>query len=75
MYLPKFQVLRPESVEEALDILTRYGPTAKIYAGGTDLFPRIKYRVTLPEVVISLKKSISQVHKSLSGTNSYLWTR
>jgi len=59
MYLPKFQVLRPESVEEAIDILTRYGPTAKIYAGGTDLFPRINYRVTLPEVVISLKKSIS----------------
>ena len=42
MYLPKFQVLRPESVEEVIDILTRYGPTAKIYAGGTDLFPRIK---------------------------------
>jgi 4-hydroxybenzoyl-CoA reductase beta subunit len=65
MYLPKFQVLRPESVEEALDILTRYGPTAKIYAGGTDLFPRIKYRVTVPEVVISLKKSISRAQTSI----------
>jgi 4-hydroxybenzoyl-CoA reductase subunit beta len=65
MFLPKFQVLRPESVEEALDFLTRYGSTAKIYAGGTDLFPRVKYRVTVPEVVISLKKSISRAQISI----------
>jgi 4-hydroxybenzoyl-CoA reductase beta subunit len=65
MYLPKFQVVRPESIEEALDILTQYGTAAKVYAGGTDLFPRIKYRVTLPEVVISLKKSISRAQISI----------
>ena len=72
MYLPKFQVLRPESVEEALDILTRYGPTAKIYAGGTDLFPRIRDRVTVPEVVISLKKSISRAQISIQDQFLFL---
>jgi 4-hydroxybenzoyl-CoA reductase beta subunit len=60
MYLPRLSVLRPESVEEAVDLVTQHGPKAKVYAGGTDLFPRIKYRVTLPEVVISLKKPISR---------------
>lgn len=60
MYLPRLHVLRPESVEEAVDLLTQHGAAAKLYAGGTDLFPRIKYRVTLPEVIISLKKPISR---------------
>ena len=60
MYLPRLSVLRPESVEEAVDLVTQHGAKAKLYAGGTDLFPRIKYRVTLPEVVISLKKPISR---------------
>jgi 4-hydroxybenzoyl-CoA reductase beta subunit len=60
MYLPRLSVLRPESVEEAVALVTQHGAKAKLYAGGTDLFPRIKYRVTLPEVVISLKKPISR---------------
>jgi len=60
MYFPRLHVLRPESVQEAIDLLTQHGAAAKLYAGGTDLFPRIKYRVTLPEVVISLKKPISR---------------
>jgi 4-hydroxybenzoyl-CoA reductase subunit beta len=60
MYLPRLHVLRPGSVEEAIDLLTQHGAKAKLYAGGTDLFPRIKYRINLPEVVISLKKPISR---------------
>jgi 4-hydroxybenzoyl-CoA reductase beta subunit len=60
MYLPTLSVLRPESVEEAIELLTEHGDKARLYAGGTDLFPRIKYRVTLPEVVVSLKKPISR---------------
>ncbi len=60
MYLPRLQVLRPESIEEALDILNEHGASAKLYAGGTDLLPRIKYRVTVPKVIISLKKPISR---------------
>ncbi len=65
MYLSKFKVLRPESIDEAVDLLTRYGASAKIYAGGTDLFPRIKYRVTLPELAISLNKPISRAEISV----------
>ena len=60
MYLPRLSVLRPESVEEAVELLALHGAGAKLYAGGTDLFPRIKYRVTVPEVVISLKQPISR---------------
>ncbi|HTY25448.1 MAG TPA: FAD binding domain-containing protein, partial [Desulfomonilaceae bacterium] len=56
MRLPRFQPLQPKSIEEAAEFLGKYGGVAEIMAGGTDLFPRIKYGVASPEVVITLRK-------------------
>jgi len=56
MRLPRFQPLQPKSIEEAAEFLGKYGGRAEIMAGGTDLFPRIKYGVASPEVVITLRK-------------------
>jgi 4-hydroxybenzoyl-CoA reductase beta subunit len=55
MHLPRFRHLRPSSLEEGLQILKDYGPQARVFAGGTDLFPRMKYGLVSPEVVVSLK--------------------
>ncbi len=55
LYLPKFEHLCPASLEEAADLLGRYGASACLAAGGTDLFARMKHGLTHPEVVISLK--------------------
>ena len=55
MLLPKFEHLCPESIEEAAQLLGRYGENACLAAGGTDLFPRMKQGLVRPEVVISLK--------------------
>ena len=55
MYLPKFEYVRPESLVEVSQILHKYGPEAQVAAGGTDLFPRMKYGLVRPELVVSLK--------------------
>lgn len=55
MHLPKFEHLCPTSIEEAAQLLGSYGDNARLVAGGTDLFPRMKQGLTRPEVVISLK--------------------
>jgi CO/xanthine dehydrogenase FAD-binding subunit len=53
--LPKFDHIRPNSMEEAIDLLnsnTQY----RVYAGGTDLIPRLKSRVLkAPDAIIDLK--------------------
>lgn len=55
MHLPKFEHLRPASIKEVPQLLKEHGPKAQLVAGGTDLYPRMKYGVTRPEVIISLK--------------------
>lgn len=56
MHLPKFDLKQPASVAEAQELLRHYGSSAKLAAGGTDLFPRMKYRLTEAEVVVSLAR-------------------
>jgi len=55
MHLSKFEHLRPGSMKEVARLLEEYGPRARLVAGGTDLIPRIKYGLSNPEVVVSLK--------------------
>lgn len=55
MILPKFRHIRPRSIEEAVQLLSENGPKTRLCAGGTDLFPRMKYGLIRPEAVISLK--------------------
>jgi CO/xanthine dehydrogenase FAD-binding subunit len=55
MHLPKFEHLDPPSIKEAARLLKKHGSNARLAAGGTDLFPRMKHGLTQPEVVVSLK--------------------
>jgi 4-hydroxybenzoyl-CoA reductase beta subunit len=56
MHLPRFEYLRAATAQEAAALLKECGPGALLVAGGTDLFPRMKYRLIRPETVISLRK-------------------
>lgn len=55
--MPGFDYLKPGSLEEALEILNdNDGGRYRVYAGGTDLMPKIKKRsIDAPEAVIDLK--------------------
>ena len=55
MHLPEFEYLRPTSFDEACRLLQEYGQQACLVAGGTDLFPRMKYRLVSSRVIVSLK--------------------
>ena len=55
MRLPRFDYVKPGTLEEGLAVLQEYGSKAKILAGGTDLIVNMKHRVVCPEKVISIK--------------------
>ena len=56
MILPKFQYLAPKSLEEACVLLGRYGPEARVLAGGTDLLVKMKSGLLKPAYLVSLKR-------------------
>jgi CO/xanthine dehydrogenase FAD-binding subunit len=55
MRIPKFEYFRPSLIEDASSLLYKYKTEAKLLAGGTDLFVKMKKKQVLPRVVISLK--------------------
>jgi CO/xanthine dehydrogenase FAD-binding subunit len=54
MRIPKFEYFRPSSIEEGCSLLYKHKTEAKILAGGTDLFVKMKKKQILPRAVISL---------------------
>jgi len=55
MYLPDFDYYCPNSVKEACEMLARFGPSAKVLAGGTDILSKMKQEMLAPRVLISLR--------------------
>ena len=55
MYVPDFDYYCPDSLKEACEMLARFGPRAKLLAGGTDLLPKMKQELLAPQVIISVK--------------------
>ena len=49
-----FQYERATSVEQAIELLTRYGPEARLVAGGHSLLPMMKLRLAQPEALIDI---------------------
>ena len=55
MSIGKFDYFAPTTLDEAIDLLKKYGSRAKIMAGGTDLMVKMRLRAVSPEVIVSLK--------------------
>jgi 4-hydroxybenzoyl-CoA reductase beta subunit len=53
--LPKFAYLKPVTIAGAVSLLDAHHPGARVVAGGTELFPRMKYGLNCPETLIRLK--------------------
>lgn len=72
MRLPHFEYVKPATLEEGLDALTKYGKNARVIAGGTDLLINMKYRVVRPEVVIGIKSipDLCSIVTDNNGTTS-----
>jgi carbon-monoxide dehydrogenase medium subunit len=52
----RFEYLEPESIEEALTILSEYQGTSKIIAGGTDLMLQMRNKAIKPEYVVDITR-------------------
>lgn len=61
MLLPKFEFHQPGSVDEACQIMSAYGPKAKVLAGGTDLIVNMKKKILAPQHLVCLSK-IAPMH-------------
>lgn len=55
MSLPRFDVIRPRTLDVALKALESYGADSQVLAGGTDLVPSLKQGLFAPRVLIDLK--------------------
>jgi carbon-monoxide dehydrogenase medium subunit len=53
--LKSFEYFDPKTVSQAIRLLQKYQGNAKILAGGTDLFLRMRHGVLTPEVVVDIK--------------------
>ncbi len=52
--LPKFEVLKPETVDEAVEFVHTFEGEARYLAGGTDLNPNMKHRLFEPAIIVDL---------------------
>jgi len=51
----EFDYIRPVTLNEALDVLGRYGKNARVLAGGTDLANMLKQGFPVPEMMVDIK--------------------
>ncbi|HXV58609.1 MAG TPA: xanthine dehydrogenase family protein subunit M [Gaiellaceae bacterium] len=56
MYPARFEYHAPESVEEALSLLERYGDEGKVLAGGQSLIPLMKLRFASPRALVDVNR-------------------
>ena len=54
--MKRFQYLEPESLDEAVSLLLKYGGKVKVLAGGTDLVLLMRQRKITPVYVVDIKK-------------------
>jgi CO/xanthine dehydrogenase FAD-binding subunit len=53
---PPFEYQVPRTLDEALDLLARHGPEAKILAGGQSLIPSMNFRMLQPAILIDVNR-------------------
>jgi carbon-monoxide dehydrogenase medium subunit len=64
-----FEYHRPETLDEALDLLAEAGGDAKPLAGGQSLVPAMNFRLARPEVLVDLNRipALAQIQRDPDG--------
>ncbi len=52
----RFDYYAPRTLDEAVELLSRYGEDAKILAGGQSLVPLLNFRLVRPKVLVDLNR-------------------
>jgi 4-hydroxybenzoyl-CoA reductase subunit beta len=53
--LPQFKLLRPRTLEEAIEFLAKHGQSLRVLAGGTDLIPSMRQKLFEPDYVLDIR--------------------
>jgi CO/xanthine dehydrogenase FAD-binding subunit len=73
---PKFDYVRPTTVDDALDVLEKNGEVAKIIAGGQSLVPMLNLRLAHPDLLIDINRlDLGRMHRSDGGLTVGALTR
>jgi carbon-monoxide dehydrogenase medium subunit len=56
MKMPAFAYAAPESLPEALEILSRHRGEARVLAGGQSLLPLLAFRMAAPSILVDVRK-------------------
>ena len=66
---PAFDYYRATTAAEAIALLGRYGPEAKVLAGGQSLLPMMKFRLARPRVLIDLRwvRDLAYIRRANDG--------
>ncbi|HEX3466967.1 MAG TPA: xanthine dehydrogenase family protein subunit M [Candidatus Elarobacter sp.] len=56
MFPAPFDYHRPDSLDEAMSLLARYGGDARVLAGGQSLIPAMRFRLARPAVLIDINR-------------------
>jgi len=67
--LPDFQVLRPRTNAEAVELLARHAGDIRILAGGTDLVPSMRQKLFTPKFVLDIRAiaELNGIRESAAG--------
>lgn len=68
MKAPSFGYLRPGTLAEALSLLARHGPDARLLAGGQSLLAALAFRLSEPSVLIDISRLAELRGVSLQGS-------
>jgi len=69
MKAPAFRYCSPETVDEALEVLERFGDEARILAGGQSLIPSLNMRLSSPSVLVDINRvsDLAGISESKNG--------
>jgi aerobic carbon-monoxide dehydrogenase medium subunit len=56
MYPASFEYFAPSTLDEAIEILERYGDEGKVLAGGMSLIPVMKLRIAQPRALVDINR-------------------
>ncbi len=71
----EFDYLEPASVEEAIGLLTHYGPEARVLAGGTDLIVQMKMERLAPRYLVSIGRVPGMEGIAVQDGNTHIGAR
>lgn len=67
MKSPRFKYVRPNSLDEAIGLLSEFGDEARVLAGGQSLMPTLNMRLSHPEILIDINNLEDLKGISLQG--------